>query len=279
MQNEPMYMSPLEMATVYQKYTPIVLDLFNYLNGRINPLNICTPLIGGFSVDNYAQFQYPNRMCIFLGSIIENFYDKNDSDQDNIDIIMSVVALCLSHELYHANQNIDAHRYKNDDQYMKNIEDSTEYLAEKFCIDNTEMFKLKFGFNYLCRQDLGPLSSATYDSIQDTDMINVLRNYMLGVFRSMQVSNDIVRILSSKDHKNFSVVLYYKDQFVSKFRILENGKYVFNFQEAGEAISKIIVPGSTAAYIFEMRCLEETYGNVYYYLLNIKSYTYDAIMF
>lgn len=279
MANEPMYMNPLEMATVYQKYAPIALNVFNYLNGKINPLNLCIPYIAGFSTDNYAQFQYPNRMCLFLGSIIENFYNRDKSDQENTDIIMSVVSLCLAHELYHANQNIDAYKYKHNDEYRKNIEDSVEYLAEVFCIDNSKTFESEFGFKYLLRNHFNDLAYATYDSIQDADMVSVLYNYILGAFRSIQVSNDIVRILTSKKYKDFSIALYYKNNFVSEFDILRDGEYVFNFQEAGEAISKIITPCSTAAYLFEMRCLEETYDGVYYYLLNIKSYTYDAIIF
>ena len=280
MTNEPMYMSPLEMATAYQKYAPMALSIFNYLNGKINPLNVCTPFIGWFSVDNYAQFQYPNRMCIFLASIIENFYDKSKTEQSNTDIIMSVTALCIAHELYHANQNIDAYKYRHDNSYMTNIENSAEYSAERFCLDNVDIFKSMFGFKYACREDISEeLLKSHYESIKDADMSSVIYNYMLGVFRCIRISDDIINILNSKKHKDFSIAIYYKDKFVSEFDVLRNGKYVFNFNEAGAAISKIIVPESTASYIFDMRCLENTYGGVYYYMINIKSYTYDGIEF
>lgn len=122
-----------------EKYTPITIDMFNYLNGNINPYNPCNLYIKMYNTTNFAEFRKPNTVTVFLGSIITIFYGQ---DLD----IKSVILMTLAHELSHSWQNTDMVRYTYDPYYKQMIEDTNEGYTEKWISDHMKEIHKLFGF-------------------------------------------------------------------------------------------------------------------------------------
>lgn len=131
---------PIESVLVeMEKYTPITVNMFNYLNGNINPYNICNLYIKMYSTINFAEFRKPNTVTIFLGSIVTMFYGK---DLD----IKSVILMTLAHELSHSCQNTDMVRYTNDPYYRQMVEDTNEGYTEQWVYNHMKEIHKLFGF-------------------------------------------------------------------------------------------------------------------------------------
>ena len=186
-----------ETVAQMQFYTPIVLNLFEYLNGRINPNNKCIPLIAGFDEDMFACFQFPNHMTIFLGSIIDKYGFVEDPK--SYDTVMSVAALCIAHELYHSEQHIDSIAYKNDNNYREFIENGAEYNAEKFCVDHKEDFRKLFGFEY---------SAKVYEKKTKIEYRNerqIIADAVLGFLRNIKSYEEVENLLDNNENVFLSI--------------------------------------------------------------------------
>ena len=62
----------------YNKYKDFTIKAFAYLNGKINPNNICIAKLDYYDKYNFAEFRKPNLICIKLGSIIDQLYYEPD---------------------------------------------------------------------------------------------------------------------------------------------------------------------------------------------------------
>lgn len=184
----------IDIARIYEQLSSDVITLFNYLNGRINKLNICRLNISYYSNCNYAQFQYPNIVTVFLGSIIDNYY-FDDSGKSKRDWALTVLALTLAHELFHADQNVNAASYGRDIDYAKNVENAAEYNAEVFCMSHKQDFKKLLNFNY-CFSKKIVSEFGRYDRI-DSD--HYYGNLILGTFRNLDVYNKFIDCLNSRN--------------------------------------------------------------------------------
>lgn len=129
-----------EMAYLYDKYAYIARSAFGYLNGRVNRYNICTLRLDYFSSTNYAEFRKPNVISIKLGSIIDSVTSMNKSEG----FIRGLIVLSIAHELSHADQAASMTRYGFDPVYMQYMEDSAEYVSQRFLLSNMKQIDEMF---------------------------------------------------------------------------------------------------------------------------------------
>ena len=142
-----MNLTVYEVLRGFHEMQDDVKKLFAYLNGRVNTLNLCTLNIMYYSRLNYAQFQYPNIVTVFLSSILDEFY-FDDGILTKRDRVLTVLALTMTHELFHADQCVDPLSYKKDPSYSSNVEYAAEYNAEKFCLSHKRELENLLGFRY-----------------------------------------------------------------------------------------------------------------------------------
>lgn len=119
----------LDFMTVYNeynKYKDFTIKAFAYLNGKINPNNLCIAKLDYYDKYNFAEFRKPNLICIKLGSIIDQLYYEPD------ELKKSLIFLSVAHELVHANQSASMLRYSMDSLYAKAIESHAQYTAQEF---------------------------------------------------------------------------------------------------------------------------------------------------
>ena len=213
--------SHYELIAQMQFYTPRALALFNYLNGRINKKNICIAQISGFDDNLYACFQYPNHMTIYLGSVIDHYGDINNPD--SFHNVMSVTTLCLAHELFHADQNINAYTYKQDIDYCNRVENGAEYNAEKFCFDHKDDFLKLFGFEYRIEitEKKTPIERATIEQM--------VLNCFLGFFRNKEVYSAFKETCDQE--KNLDFCVYKNGKYMNDLILKNGGKWVVDIAE------------------------------------------------
>ena len=121
-------------------YSNFAIRAFEFLNGRINPFNICYLSIEMYSKNNYAEFRKPNTVSLYLGSIL-NDYDSCTGDPEDDRDIKTIIIMTLSHELAHSTQNTDMIRYTNDPYYRDDIEKQNEAYTEHWITEHqTEIF-------------------------------------------------------------------------------------------------------------------------------------------
>lgn len=269
--------SQKDLVRLFHEFEPKIHAIFDYLNGKINSRNICIYNVGYYSTDNYAQFQYPNRMTIFIGSIVDHYYDVNQAPKIRYDSVMSVAALCIAHELYHADQIIDAKLYGNDSKYQNMIEDAAEYNAELFCINNAIEFKRIFGFDYmLSRPSVSDFSATDSEKINDENLLTYLYCAMLGTFRSPQIAQEIKELA---EKSNLMIGVYIQDHLVDAFYVKINGKVVLDIDHMNQVLSNVVAPDQSTRQ-FTMRVNEEYIkaDDIFIYYINVKGYKYDAFI-
>lgn len=155
----------LEITPMILEMKPRIESLFNWLNGYVNHRINCKLNICGYSVNNFAIFQYPNQVSVYLGSIID-FSTQMSHGLDVFNCSMSLAALTITHELFHSDQALDNRRYTDDDEYKDSIERAAEYNAEQFCAAHIIDFKMLFGFDYKMKHKT-PYENFVKGSISD----------------------------------------------------------------------------------------------------------------
>ena len=262
----------LTLSTWHEHFKPIILGLFGYLNGTVNTINICECNIAYFSDQNYAQFQYPNKISIFLSSILDHFCNHPIKD---FDTVMSVAAVTIVHELYHADQIIDTHKYCVDDAYCKNTEIAAEYNAELFCYTHKREFKKKFGFNYQFNIKEDP--SGVYYKI-DKDHFYI--QSLIGLFRNVEIGNEVKNLLEKHDNVMFRVNTSQNDTWYTKI-LKADGEIKFTREDiiAFNQILMMFRHGiSSCNYMMDYNIMEWTLkdnSKVYCFDLTIVDYTYN----
>lgn len=213
------------MLRLFQQYQEDVKALFSYLNGRINKTNICTLNILYYSGRNYAQFQYPNIVTVFLGSIISDFYFAVE-ELPLRDRILTVLSIVMAHELYHADQHINPATYKKDIAYCNNVENAAEYNAEKFCMSHKREMEQAFGFTF----SVGNIATSPYGEYHRITIDDYYGNLILGTFRSFDIYNEFTKYLSAGDCKNLWLHVIYKD-YDSYAAVKKHGRLIDDTQQ------------------------------------------------
>lgn len=206
----------LLMTDLILQYTPEIVNIFNYLNGRVNTKNICKMNVVGFSKNNYAQFQHPNLVSVFVGSIVEDYYNCPNPRNG----ILSIATLVMTHELYHADQYLNAHQYRYEDGFADNVENAAEYQAESFCLAHKQELLEKFNFYYVFGSE--SLRKYAFSVYQTPSIEEYYLNTVLGIFRSKEIYDDLKTLLDNPKNMNVDIAITIGDS-VYRAIIKEDG--------------------------------------------------------
>lgn len=118
----------LEQDKDYNYYCHFAYKCFNYLNGKINNINI----LSGMDIPMEDTTSYGNtnhsRLRLYIWAIM-NDYNKPK-------MIETYIIIVIAHELAHANQIIDTARYTADPIYHDDIENQADYHSFMYILDN-----------------------------------------------------------------------------------------------------------------------------------------------
>lgn len=128
-----------EVMNEFEKYKQFALDVFGYLNGKVNPDNPCIYYTGYFNRKNYAEYRKPNIINLYIGTMMSE-RDKYDEE-----IVKGIIILAITHELAHANQSACMIKYGIDPAYMREIENDAEWKAQTFLQSMQNDIKERFG--------------------------------------------------------------------------------------------------------------------------------------
>lgn len=230
-----MYLIPPIRDKVISTFPTAVKEaesLFNYLNGKINPHNPCVFNIGYFSTANYAHFQAPNLLTVFIGTVILDAQQIAISRADiegERDYRMSIFALIISHELTHSEQAINPSKYSKDPKYNEMIESSAEYNAEIFCVSHQQEFKKKFKFNFCITSKTVP----TYYPVWNYK--EYVLNTIYGVLRAPEIITQISQSLDQSPNVALSISYKYESDTLGDIIVLQEDNVFTVYDEEGIA--------------------------------------------
>jgi hypothetical protein len=217
-----------------EKYRQFTVDVFNYLNPRITPRNPCVLTISVYNPYNYGEFKKPNYIDIPLGSIINNFYGRDD-------MIKSVIVLSICHELQHADQMTDMIRYTYDKDYAEALEAQAEYKAERFMFDHARELHDRFGVNP-SKTFIAPTKAPTspYQAFDcESYYINTLADV---VYRSADSLAELKEIFNRKEdiYATFYIAFCENGECSDAIMIRDNWVYLLeSINDFNEEIAKV----------------------------------------
>lgn len=124
---------------VFSHYQNFALKAFSYLNGRVNDtIKNCMLYIDFFDpiCNTYSNYLSPYGIYLHLGEILVDSISKFDKYLQ--DPICTSIMVCLTHELIHANQNINFESYRNNKIYHKDIEMITVQYSYVFLFEHSK---------------------------------------------------------------------------------------------------------------------------------------------
>lgn len=133
----------------YHRYAPIVLKLFQFMNGRINTLNNnCQLELNMFDMVNgtYGNIRFPNTIIINIGTVIDSWNDDWYEYMDKHDYIGTCLAWAIAHELHHADQLISMIQYNRNQSYKSTVETDVEQASHKWVADHAKEISMIGGF-------------------------------------------------------------------------------------------------------------------------------------
>ena len=271
--NNPLIHSIYDLVPLIEMYKQDAINIFNYLNGKVNKMNICRLSMCLFSNMNYAQFQYPNSINIFLGSIVDHFADMGR------DTVLSAIAMCTSHELFHADQEVNGRRYKANAAYCKNVEDAAQYNAEVFCYSHRSDFMKQFGFKYETKvqSNFGNYVKASYKEYY--------ANAILGLFRSEELYTEFVKRMLAAE--NFAIALQYgpKEEISYDMVIMKRGGVIMENQVTMDAfvnmLNEVRRGIASCVYYFSVRAINQDIGGAPFdiFQIEVEDLEYNPILF
>ena len=191
---EPIVISMDRYLNELDEFIPYTQRLFDAMNREISPRNPCTLIIDGFDPYNYAEFRKPNLISVFLGSLLNNLMDKPTATKK------ACLAMCLIHELYHANQNTSMVLYGKDPEYCTAIEEQAQYSAIEYLKHNREYFISNFEFDpYECLE----LNAITHTPYVEFNSKDYYINTIIDVFyRNELVRGALTDLISDPEYPN-----------------------------------------------------------------------------
>lgn len=208
----------------YNYYSNIAFKLFEYMNGRINKMNICSFRIEMYDYNKnaYGNINYPNDIYINLGTIIDSWnYEWEDSIVTRHDYICTVISWTIAHELFHADQLISMVMYNNDSQYRLKVEGDVQRISYDWVTNNSRVLGEIGGFKCQIRY----IKSENLPEVSDYRKASV-KEYYLQI-----IANVIIRDLElfSKcsaffDDSADSIKLMFND--TDSVYIKQDGKYL-----------------------------------------------------
>ena len=255
----------METLNQLQEYAKIAYNLFNFMNGKINTMNICTFRIEWYDYNGrnaYGNINYPNDVYINICTIIESWRDEWSGVMSKRDYICTLIAWTIAHELFHADQLISMVVYNRDPDYKYKVEGDVQRSSHDWISKNTrklgEIGNFKCQIRYIGSENLPDWSDYRKASAKEyylQTIANVILRDLdlfrkLTVFHNDDEADSILVIFNNmdsvyiKDNKKYlkeNVGLFsqlaYKyagqyNQYSVKIStsILENKKCIINIQ-------------------------------------------------
>lgn len=124
----------------YKKFT---IGVFNFCNGKVNPLNPYIILEIDYADDvrhTYANIIKPNMLLVHIDNIVSQYYGDEDK-------IRSLIFIAITHELLHSEQCMSQMKYRMDRNYMGFIESCVDTACYKWLYLNRREIEHLFHFN------------------------------------------------------------------------------------------------------------------------------------
>ena len=270
-----MNLTVYEVLRGFHEMQDDVKKLFAYLNGRVNTLNLCTLNIMYYSRLNYAQFQYPNIVTVFLSSILDEFY-FDDGTLTKRDRVLTVLALTMTHELFHADQCVDPLSYKKDPSYSSNVEYAAEYNAEKFCLSHKRELENLLGFRY----SLTGKITSPYGEYNKLTIGDYYGNLLLGTFRCTEIYDEFTECFTSDEYQEIWVMVSFKGQDYNPVMVKHAGKPVTDPSIMGDFASMLSnVRRGIAACNYTMHMSLRSAPNAYVFHVSVDEISYCPFIF
>ena len=209
-----------------EEINQIITKIFNYYNGKINPLNQAVLNIEwvGSIRDAFGSTNLPNLVAIFPKKILLASESKEE-------FVFNIVNTII-HELYHANQLVDNHIHAEqirDDPleapvYIKTNNYMVNHIAEISWITNGVVNR-----DVVLKKCGVRLKASSYEYIE-TDILNHIINTILCTTRANVNSFDGVITPAIYDSiHNKSIEAFMIDMDGCRYTIIHNNKIVTDF--------------------------------------------------
>lgn len=201
------------MYKEYNRFKDFAFQAFYYLNGKINPDNICVVKLDYYDKHNFAEYRKPNLIAVKLATIVDQLYHEPD------EVKKGLILLCIAHELVHANQSGSMMRYSADEMYAKAIESHAERTAQDYLKAHKEEIKELFGIDIqLGISYYGEVKPIDFDIPFDRESYYV--NTLIDMFMGNRMEHE------SKLRKVFAVPNIYITFDNKTVAVKENGLYL-----------------------------------------------------
>lgn len=209
----------------YILYSNKAHQIFSYLNGRVNTVNKnCRLMTDSYDFVNktYGNIRFPLDVIIHVGNIVDEWIPQYEGYINRHDFICSVITWAITHELFHADQEISMLKYNIDEAYRASVEGDVEKSSYDWVLNHSMEISQACGFNVI----ISMLTSDRLPSISNYSKVGtkdyylqtianiVIRdiNYFIGlqVFTNDSMCNDMILVFNDTD----SVVIKSNDNFL-----------------------------------------------------------------
>ena len=131
----------------YTIYSNMAVKLFTFMNGKINNMNrSCTLTIDMYDDvgHTFGNIRFPNSIFIHIGTIVD-YCEKFNVQSPIHEYIVTTLAWCIAHELFHAEQLLSIPLYRGNDEYRNSIEESAQRASWNWIRENKTELKLLTG--------------------------------------------------------------------------------------------------------------------------------------
>lgn len=231
----------------YSAYSNISKNIFNYMNGRINPYNLCELNIATYSVKGYNGYiKYPKQIIIYIGTILNGWEDEYfDQGINKIDFCCTYIAWVIAHELFHSEQVINLHKYSNDIEYRNIRENDVNRISWNWVRDHKEEISNLFDFNCI----IETLTVSDLPKETNYAKVSSLKEfYSQNIINIGSANCDIGdKIIEAMDkYTNIGFEIYCGKDFCKGVWIKKNGEFLLESLEAfTDILNKYCSPYST----------------------------------
>lgn len=220
----------------FQNYSNVARNLFNYMNGKINTMNLCTFRIEVYDCNNqsYANINYPNDVYINIATIMDSWEDRWSTVMDKKDYICTIIAWSIAHELFHADQLISMMTYNSNADYRLKIEGDVQRASYDWIAKHKKEISNIGGFD--CK--IHRINSEILPDVSDYRKASPKEYYL------QTIANVILRDLELfKDLK-----IFYNDTDVDNMLVVFNNTDSVEIKKSGVYLAENIGTFSELAY-------------------------------
>lgn len=213
----------------YKKYKPLAINIFNWLNGKVNTINNSAILEAIMYKDNttglLANLRYPMCVTIYLGGILESLDEVPEYSYYNS--VCSLITLATVHELLHADQALSIIEYSRNPTYCIMIEDAIERESYVWVMNNISIIRDNLEFDVDMSFMPGQIVKRYYETTSSYTRINAeiyykqtMSNILL---RSSALPLEIEQVLNKSE--NIEVVFNSNTHIIVKMHgiyVMEN---------------------------------------------------------